>query len=156
MASTFYSAKSLKKNLNYSRDDGASVAVGTYELTAALVVDDVIEMVRVPAGCTVTDVTLITDDLDTGTALTLDVGYGGNDDYFIAASTVGQAGGLVRASAATAFPLAFTSEDTIDVHVDTAPGSIGAGPIAVNLVCPDGHLSRSRSSRPGELAVNRF
>lgn len=92
-----------------------------------------IEMVRVPPNCTVTDVILTTDDLDSGTTLTLDVGYGTNDDYFIAASTVGQAGGIVRASASTALPLAFTASDTIDVKVK-ALGTTTVGTIWLTVM----------------------
>lgn len=87
-----------------------------------------IEMIKVPRNCVVTDVILATDDLDSGTTLTLDVGYGVNDDYFIAASTIGQAGGIARASAVTGLPLAFTAPDTIDVKVK-ALGTTAAGTI---------------------------
>lgn len=100
-------------------------ATGSYALTGALVVNDVIQMVKVPAGATVLDVLLVAGDLDTGgsPALTLHVGYGGDPDYWVVSSTVGQAGGLARASAATAVPLTFTAEDTIDVLVAVAPAT---------------------------------
>lgn len=110
-------------------------AYASYSLSAALALNDVIQMVKVPKGAPVLDVELITTDLDTGgsPAITLHVGYGGDADYFIASSTVGQGGGVARASAATAKPLAFTDEDTIDVTVAVAPAT-GATTGTVSLV----------------------
>lgn len=110
-------------------------AHASYSLSAALALNDVIQMVKVPKGATVLDVELITTDLDTGgsPAIALHVGYGGDADYFIASSTVGQAGGVARASASTAKPLAFTAEDTIDVTVATGPAT-GATSGTVSLV----------------------
>lgn len=137
MASTFTATKAAANYPVYQPKAGELGCVtSTYEVTTALVVNDVIEMVRLPKGATVVDIILVTDDLDSdGTpAITLDVGYGGNDDYFLAASTIGQAGGIVRASAATAFPLTLTEEDTIDVHVDTAPDAGGVGTISLTVL----------------------
>jgi hypothetical protein len=127
MASTFTSnyAASTYPAAGHGMGNDLKAVTGSYALTAALVLDDIIQMVRVPAGATVLDVTLKVPDLDShgSPAITLDVGYGGDDDYWIVANTVGQAGGFIRASATTTVPLAFTSEDTIDIHVDTAPAT---------------------------------
>lgn len=100
-------------------------ATVSYSLAAALALNDVLQGPMLQAGSTVVDVTLVTTDLDTnGTpTITLDVGYGADPDYFIAASTVGQAGGIARASAATAQPLTLDSNDTIDVTVHAAPAT---------------------------------
>jgi hypothetical protein len=117
-ASTYFAA-------GHGSGNDVKFATGSYAITAALVINDVIQMVKVPAGATVFDVLVVVPDLDSnGTPLiTLDVGYGGDPDYFIAAATTGQAGGLVRATAATALPLAFTTEDTIDILVKAAPAT---------------------------------
>ena len=53
----------------------------------------------------------------------LDVGTGDDVQHFIAASTVAQAGGVARASAATAQPLTLTQDDTVDVNVRAAPAT---------------------------------
>ena len=118
--------------------DGQSpkVMVCTYTLTAALAINDVIQSPPLPKGAVVYDVMLAVTDLDTnGTpTITLDVGYGGDVDYFIAASTVGQAGGVARASAVTAAtPLSLTVNDTIDVLVKAGPAT-GATSGTVTLV----------------------
>jgi hypothetical protein len=127
MASTYTStyAASTYFASGHGMGDNLKAKTGSYALTGALVLDDIIQMVRIPAGATVLDVTMKVPDLDTGgsPAITLDVGYGGDDDYWIAASTVGQAGGFVRATATTTIPLTFTESDTIDIHVDTAPAT---------------------------------
>lgn len=104
---------------------GVKAVVGIFTLTAALALNDLILSPIVPKGATVFDVIVAVTDLDTGgsPSITLDVGYGADPDYFIAASTVGQAGGVARASAATAKPLVLDANDTIDVLVKAAPAT---------------------------------
>lgn len=83
---------------------GVVAVRGEFDLSAALALDDTIDMVEVPAGHVPFDVILDADDLDTGTpAITLSVGLrkadGTTDDpvTFITASTVAQAAvGMVR------------------------------------------------------------
>ncbi len=107
--------------------DGKSLkcVTASYSLTAALALNDVLQSPQIQAGSTVVDVMVVVSDLDTGgsPAITLDVGYGDDPDYFIAASTVGQAGGVARASAITAQPLTLAKNDTIDVLVKAAPAT---------------------------------
>ena len=89
-------------------------ARGEFSLAAALVINDTIDLVTVPAGHFVTDAVLISDDLDTGTGITLDVGIkAGDTDQFFAASTVAQAGGVVRPTLATAFRDVATSANRV-------------------------------------------
>ena len=110
------------------------VASVKYTMHASPTTNDVIQMITVPAGSVVTDVLLVTEDLDSGTSLSLHVGYGGNDDYWIASeTTVGQSAGLKRADAATALPLAFTSEDTIDVKIAAAPATATTNDLALTV-----------------------
>src|SRR5207248_434817 len=95
------------------------------------VVNDVIQMVKVPNGACILEVILSSDDLDTGSAaIILAVGDGVLADRFIKGSTVAQAGGIDRLgvgiaanlmSGATAYQ--YTAEDTIDVKVTTAPAT---------------------------------
>jgi hypothetical protein len=124
MASTLYSAQ-VASGVQPRDAVGVNVAYGTYELSAALVINDVIQMVKIPKGATVTDVTLATDDLDSnGTpAIVLEVGDDGDTDRFIAASTVAQAGGVTTLGNIAGFGYAYTAENTIDVKVPTAPAT---------------------------------
>jgi hypothetical protein len=113
-----------------------SIMVCTHTVTAALALNDVIQSPPLPKGAVVYDVVLAVTDLDTGgsPAITLDVGYGADPDYFIAASTAGQAGGIARAAAVTAsVPLVLTTNDTIDVLVKAGPAT-GATSGKVTLV----------------------
>ncbi|WP_333986718.1 hypothetical protein [Burkholderia cepacia] len=100
-------------------------ATAQYMLTAALALNDVLQGPLLSKGSTVVDVMLVTSDLDTNGAptITLDVGTGDDVQHFIAASTVAQAGGVARASAATAQPLTLTQDDTVDVNVRAAPAT---------------------------------
>lgn len=107
-----------------------------YDILAALVINDLIRSPELPSGATVLDVTLTTVDLDTNgaPAVTIDVGYGDDPDYFIAASTVGQAGGVARKSALTAKPLVLTAADTIDILIKAAPAtSVTTGRISMEV-----------------------
>lgn len=123
-AATFKTnAVSYNKNLHQPRTNGeAAIMVGTYEIGAATDIanDNTIQMVPLPADVTVTDVILVADDIENGTTITLDVGDGNDPDAFIAASTIGQAGGLARSAAATAFPRYYSAADTIDVYIKSS------------------------------------
>lgn len=86
------------------------VKEGPFEVTASIKVpsgtliaaSDVFKFFRVGADVSIDEVTIRTDDLDTGTAITLHAGidYEGvttdDPDAFIASSTIGQTGGQVR------------------------------------------------------------
>ena len=131
-ATTYTSNQGADFNLSQHSTGIATTVTESYE-APVMIINDVIQMVKVPKNSTVTDVILVVDDLDSGTDLTLSVGTGDNDDYFIVANTVGQAGGLARSSAATAFPLAFTADDTIDVKVIAAAGTSVAGTVNLSV-----------------------
>lgn len=123
MASTLTTAQVDESSRAYSTIQGVFARTATYSLAAALVVDDVIQAIPVFAGETVLNVEVRSADLDTnGTpAITLDVGDGDDDDRYLAADTVAQAGG--RVVCGLVLPYTYTADDTIDVHVDTAPAT---------------------------------
>lgn len=90
---------------------------GDFTVPAGLAAGDIVEMAALPPGYVPVDVTLAVEDLDSTTAMTIDVGvisgnYGRRDDArtmgteFIAASTVGQAGGVARANRQQGFMIA--------------------------------------------------
>ena len=96
-----------------------------YELSAALALNDVIQMVKVPAGATVVDLILSADDLDSdgSPAIVLDVGDGASADRYIDGSDIGQAGGVARLSEAGGHLYEYAADDTIDVLVQVAPAT---------------------------------
>lgn len=90
---------------------------GDFVVPAGLANGDVVEMAALPSGYVPVDVTVAMEDSDSGTSMTLDAGvlsgnYGVKDDArtmgneFFAASTVGQAGGVARATKAAGFLIA--------------------------------------------------
>lgn len=126
MASTFKS--DLASGYRAAGVGGGSqeiVVYAEYEITAALVVNDVIQMIPVPAGAQIMEVTLGADDLDSnGTpAIVLDVGDGSVTDRLIDGATVGQAGGRTSTLKTGAFGYTYTASDTIDVIVQVAPAT---------------------------------
>ena len=126
--------KSDMVNGNQSFKPFPSGAVGvryaSFEASTALALNDVIQIVDVFSGETVHDIIIKTDDLDTGTALVLDVGDGSDTDYYIDGSTVGQAGGTDEKDANVA-PKEYSADDTIDILVQVAPTGGGTGTIEV-------------------------
>lgn len=111
-------------------DGNLGVRYAKFTATTAIALNDVIQMVDVFAGETVHNVVIKTGDLDTGTALVLDVGDGSDADYYIDGSTIGQAGGTDTLDANVA-PKTYTADDTIDVLAQVAPGGGGTGDIEI-------------------------
>lgn len=124
MASTLYAAAVGTTIVPKTASD-TIVVQGSYELSAALVINDVIQMVKIPKNAVVDEVILGTDDLDTGgsPAIVLEVGDSGDTDRYIAASTVAQAGGVVRLGTVDGMGYTYTAETTIDIKVPTAPAT---------------------------------
>jgi hypothetical protein len=105
-----------------------------YATEGALAANDIIDLGPIEAGMSLVDCALIADDLDTGgsPAVTLSVGLlnAGKTDLdttFIAAATVGQAGGVARATtAATYLAGASNVERRLGVKVVAAPATNAA------------------------------
>ena len=127
-----YKSDMVKGNQSFKPFPSGAVGVryAKFTATTAIALNDVIEMVDVFAGETVHDVKIKCGDLDTGTSLVLDVGYGGATDSIIDGSEIGRAGGSDHADANIA-PIAFASDDTIDVKVQAGPAGGGLGDIEV-------------------------
>jgi len=113
----------------------AKVASGEYSLSAALTLNQVIPMVPVPTGARILDTILSTDDLDGGAGLTLDVGDGDDPDRFIAASDVGQGGGIARLGTHIGHLHRYAASDTVDVTVKAAPAAgVASGKIRLTVL----------------------
>jgi hypothetical protein len=121
MASTFKSAKAAS-GIQPRAGLGVQSVTGEYEIAAALVINDVIEMVKIPAGACILEVILVSDDLDTaGPSIILDVGDGSVSDRFIDGSTVGGTAGVDRLNEVDGLGYVYAAEDTIDIKVQVAP-----------------------------------
>lgn len=109
-----------------------------YDLAAALVLNDVLDLGFLPAGHVPVDVMMLSDDVDTGatpliilscgilnaakTAISSAAADGGA--AWIVSSTVGQAGGLVRPTTVAIGRVA-TSESprSVGIHITAAPAT---------------------------------
>ena len=103
-------------------DGNLGVRYAKYSVTAAPNANDIYQMVDVFAGETVHDVKIKSSDLDGGSGLVYGVGDGGAADKYIAASTCGQ-GDTADESDADVGPVDYTSDDTIDITCEVAPGT---------------------------------
>lgn len=96
-------------------------------ITAAVNAGDIYKMVDIFAGETLHDVKIKSSDLDTGSGLVWGVGDGSDTDKYIAASNIGQAGGVDHADADLA-PVTYSADDTIDIICEVAPaGDVASG-----------------------------
>ena len=107
---------------------------------------NVFNFLRIPEDALVLDVFLHADELDGGTALTIDVGHDGDTDVFLDGDTIAQTGGSKAATGGT--PLlprdptdpvdtgnAFTEEEgtVISARFATAPTTAQAGRLALTV-----------------------
>lgn len=133
MASTFSTGSSAA--VNAKRGLGLQARYASYEISAALVVNDIIEMVPVYAGETVLGVELFVDGLDTATGIILDVGDDLDPDRYIDGSTIGRssAGGAQKGNVGTPQGFVYTADNTLDFKVATAP-TTGTTAATITLV----------------------
>lgn len=131
-------------------DDTTSYRAAIQLAAGDLTLNNIIEMGPLPAGTELVDAILDSDDLDTGAGITLDVGVmngnvgdlldaSGNprtcDASIISASTVSQAGGVVRPTLPSAFRIARSDVDrSIGIKVHAAPAAAQGGWIGLTLI----------------------
>jgi len=134
---TTYTADKVASTVQARAGTDLTCVYSTYEATTKLIINDVIQMCKVPAGATVVEVVLSCDDLDTSAtpAAVLAVGDGDDVDRYIKDSTIGQTGGTVRLGSgiviADCLGYEYTAADTIDVKITTAPAAGGTGTITL-------------------------
>lgn len=128
MASTFQSV-----NVSANRPAADACAAGeiktvrgTYAIGAALVVNDLIQLVKLPPEHVPVDCIIDADDLDTDAtpAIVLSAGVATAYNNLIATSTIGQAGGMARLDQKGGNRVApATSETIYGVKVQTGPAT---------------------------------
>ena len=115
----------------------ASIPITAYAelaLTVAPVINDVYQMIKVPAGARILGWTLGADDIDPGTTVTLSLGDGAVPARYVSASTIGQTGAApVNALIKTGYGFQYTTDDTIDILVAAAPTGFTAGTIRCSV-----------------------
>jgi hypothetical protein len=107
--------------------------VGTDNLGAG----DLWKFIKLSKNTEVRSARLTVPDLDTNgaPAITIDLGYDldtgtDDDDYWLANSTIGQAGG---SAASTAVQFRTTSDYTVQAKVETAAATAAAGTVTLDL-----------------------
>ena len=139
MASYIAAAATGQRPANtYSGAQVAALNYGEFTVATALAVSDTIRLCKLPAEHIVVDFVGNSGDLDTGTAIVLDVGIEdtvgatSDPDAILLGSTVGQAGGVFRMGAIAASLIAPVNYDRfISVLVATGP-TTGTTGVAVS------------------------
>src|SRR6185295_13891763 len=125
MATTFTAPGALSP-ASAPRDAGETITqYAELALTVAPVINDVYQMIKVPAGARIIGWTLGSDDIDSNgaPAVTLSLGDGASTARYVSASTIGQTGAApVNALLKTGYGFLYTVDDTIDILF--AAGSI--------------------------------
>lgn len=138
-ATTYTSAQAATAVNPRTCDNAVCSATGTYAIGAALVINDVIRMVKVPAGATILEVILSSDDVDSaGPSVVYGVGDSGSTTRFISACLAGQvASNLVVCRTNTIAGVGYleAAEEFISVNVTTAPAtSTTTGTLNLNVL----------------------
>lgn len=137
-----YSTSQVTNKQTYSGTVPSNVVqtvVGVFTISTALAADDVVEMVKLPAGATVVGGYLRATDIDTGTeTLDIDVGWAANGTEDADPDGFGNLGvwtgdtnndfelaGVLY----TTGPQYFTEETTIQLDVNAAANAGGTGKI---------------------------
>lgn len=95
-----------------------------YSIPTGFATNDVVEMIKVPAGATVLNVTL-TSSAGVGATANLAVGDGGDTDRYVT-STAFTASALARTNTHVGHGHRYTAEDTIDIlAVSIATPTVG-------------------------------
>lgn len=109
----------------------AIVAMTTAMLDNA---NDDVGLFWVPAGAIVTGYSFRATDMDSGTALVIDVGDAADEDRFIAASTAGQTGAaVVSAMLTTGYLYKFTADTQVRAYINVAAGTPVAGTLYFSM-----------------------
>ena len=132
---TIFTAPGALSPASSPRDAGETITqYAELALTVAPVINDVYQMIKVPAGARIIGWTLGAVDLDTGTAITLSLGDGSSTARYVSASTIAQTGAApVNALLKTGYGFAYTAEDTIDILCAAAPTTFAAGSIRCSV-----------------------
>lgn len=116
--------------------NGVTAVCASYAFATAPSLNDLVQMMTIPAGATILDVILDSDDLDSNASPTIkfDVGDGTTAARFIAASTVPQAGGVAHASVAASTDYTYSANTPLYVKVNTAAATFQAGTVRLTAL----------------------
>ena len=143
MASTLYSTDcGLYDGVQPKSGIGFCSVSATYTFLAALVINDVIRMVKIPAGATILDwiLDIPASGFDTQATVVWQMGDGDSTGRFATGCVQGRssAGAIVRpGSTGTVIgstQYQYTAEDTIDIKITTGPGvGVASGTVKLTV-----------------------
>jgi hypothetical protein len=137
MATTFTSSKVASTVQEREFHGGVNSISATYTITGAFVINDVVQMVKVPFGARILYCKVTVPALDSSTGVVWSLGDGGDDDRYITGATTGRSGaaGVSVINTATS-EYTYTADDTIDFKVTTAATGTAAttGDITVDVL----------------------
>jgi hypothetical protein len=115
---------------------GVIAVCASYTFGSAPSLNDLVQMMKIPAGATVIDMILDSDDLDSNGTPTMkfDVGDATTAARFIAASTVPQAGGVVHTGVAAGTAYQYSADTWINVKVNTAAATFQTGTVRLTAL----------------------
>lgn len=115
-----FKSDAVAYDMGYIPHPQGDVGVRAGEITIAAAVDaaDVFQLVKINKGETVIGYCLEVPELDTGTAVKIDLGTDTDTDLFLNANILGQSAGSSNALVA---PVTFDADGSIDLVIDTAP-----------------------------------
>jgi hypothetical protein len=104
-------------------------------LAADAATGNTVQVMKVPKGFVATGVYLALTDIDTNGTPTVSVTLGdsADDDRFVTASTIGQAGGSTTTLAATGLYYEFTADTDIALKFGTGSATAAAGTVTTYL-----------------------
>lgn len=113
--------------------NGTISRVVSYTVAAALSAGDVIQMVRVPKGATILDLTFFTDEFGTSNATVGSIGDGNAVGRYLgtASTSSSLAVGLITLPGGVGY--SYSAEDTIDIVIGTVTSASNVGKLTLRL-----------------------
>lgn len=166
---TYKSAAYIQGNVYRPTTEAPFAITSTIKIPSGtlLAANDVFKFFKIGANVQILDITFHTSDLDTGTAITLDLGYDcptviDDDNAFLDNSTIGQAGGFVRVENGGDDPFAvgllaaIAETITIQGKVEVAPTTDPATDRYLTVTARCQKVSAVPSVTPEYVYANRY
>lgn len=115
------------------RINGVVTRIVNYTVNPALSAGDVIQMLRVPNGATITDVQFWTDLFGGGNATISGVGDGGSAARYIGSASTSNSLAAVISILPTGLGYSYSAEDTIDITIGTVTSASAVGQLSLKV-----------------------
>lgn len=113
--------------------NGEISRVVTYTVTANLSAGDVIQMLRVPNGATITTLDLWTDQFGTSNATITGVGDGNSANRYIGSTSTSSSLATLVTMAPSSIGYSYSAEDTVDITIGTVTSASNVGVLLLRV-----------------------